>query len=181
MSRKAFIIGAGVSGLVTGWKLLERGWDVEVFEREPYYGGMARTWRWGDFLIDVGPHLYHTPDPLIAEIWEREFGDLFVKALRAEGWPATPGGYEPVYLQPMYQQKIAFGSQGYPFTASSYGKEVDYSPGLCPVAERVYRDEFFDFPTQSFVPNSDENARIGPAIERILKHREVIESLPIEV
>ena len=79
MSRKAFIIGAGVSGLVTGWKLLERGWDVEVFEREPYYGGMARTWRWGDFLIDVGPHLYHTPDPLIAETWEREFGDLFVK------------------------------------------------------------------------------------------------------
>ena len=106
--------------------------------------------------------------------------DAFVKALRAEGWPATLGGYEPVYLQPMYQQKIAFGSQGYPFTASFYGKEVDYSPGLCPVAERVYRDEFFDFPTQSFVPNSDENARIGPAIERILKHREAIESLPIE-
>src|SRR4051812_42253284 len=79
MKRKAYILGAGVSGLVTAWKLLEQGWDVEVFEKEAYYAGMSRTWRWGDFLLDVGPHLFHTPDPQMAEFWEREFGDLFVK------------------------------------------------------------------------------------------------------
>jgi sialic acid synthase SpsE/protoporphyrinogen oxidase len=78
-SRTAYILGAGVSGLVTGWKLLERGWNVEIIEREPFYGGMARTWKWNDFLIDVGPHLFHTPDPVVVEFWEREFGDLFVK------------------------------------------------------------------------------------------------------
>lgn len=77
--RRAFILGAGVSGLVTGWKLLEKGWDVEIIEKEPFYGGMSRTWRWGDFLIDVGPHIYHTPNKQLASFWEKEFGDLFVK------------------------------------------------------------------------------------------------------
>ena len=77
--RTAYIFGAGVSGLATGWKLLERGWNVEIIEREPFHGGMARTWKWNEFLIDVGPHLYHTPDPAAVEFWEREFGDLFVK------------------------------------------------------------------------------------------------------
>ena len=79
MRRKAYILGAGVSGLVTGWKLLEAGWDVAIFEKEKFYGGMARTWRWKDYLLDVGPHIYHTPDPAIAEFWDKEFGDLFVK------------------------------------------------------------------------------------------------------
>ena len=45
MKRKAYILGSGVSGLVTGWKLLERDWDIEIIEREPYYDGMSRMWR----------------------------------------------------------------------------------------------------------------------------------------
>ena len=79
MRRKAFILGAGVSGLVAGWKLAERGWEVAIFERDAQVGGMARSWRWGDFILDVGPHIYHTPDPALAAAWERDFGDLFVK------------------------------------------------------------------------------------------------------
>jgi sialic acid synthase SpsE/protoporphyrinogen oxidase len=77
--RRAYVLGAGVSGLVTGWKLLEHGWKVEIIERESFYGGMARTWRWKEFLLDVGPHIYHTTDSSLVEFWEREFGDLFVK------------------------------------------------------------------------------------------------------
>src|SRR5262249_17824097 len=77
--RRAYILGAGVSGLVTAWRLLERGWTVEVFEKETTYGGMSRTWKWRDFLVDVGPHLFHTPDPAMADFWEKEFGDLFTK------------------------------------------------------------------------------------------------------
>ena len=79
VARKAYILGAGASGLVAGWKLLERGWDVEIIEKEPSCGGMARSWQWRDFIVDVGPHIYHTPDPQLAKFWEREFGDLFIK------------------------------------------------------------------------------------------------------
>jgi len=109
MEPKAYILGAGVSGLVTGWKLLERGWSVKIFEREPFYGGMARTWRWGDFLLDVGPHIYHTPDSQLVEFWEKEFGDLFVKR---DFWCKNVKGanFDAYYDYPLSYESIA----GYP-------------------------------------------------------------------
>jgi sialic acid synthase SpsE/protoporphyrinogen oxidase len=76
---KAIILGAGPVGLVTGWKLAENGWEVDIYEKEEIVGGMCRTWKWGDFLVDTGPHIYHTPDAALAQFWEKEFGDLFVK------------------------------------------------------------------------------------------------------
>lgn len=109
MSQRAFILGAGVSGLVTAWKLLERGWRVEIIEREPFYGGMSRTWRWGEFLVDVGPHIYHTPDAQLAEFWEQEFGDLFnkgefycknVRGRNFDEWYDYPLSYEAISTYP---------------------------------------------------------------------------------
>ena len=95
-----------MSGLVTAWKLLERGWEVDVFEREPFYGGMARTWKWREFLLDVGPHLYHTPDEQLAEFWDREFGDLFVKG---EFWCKNVKGanFDEFYDYPLSFEAIA--------------------------------------------------------------------------
>lgn len=78
-SRRAIILGAGPAGLVTAWKLLENGWDVTLLEKADRVGGMCRTWAWGEFLVDTGPHIYHTPDNQLAKFWEQEFGDLFIK------------------------------------------------------------------------------------------------------
>ncbi len=99
----------------------------------------------------------------------------FVKALQAEGIPMGEGGYLPLYLQPMYQRKIAFGSKGYPFTAEYYGKEVNYDPGLCPNSERAWFDEMMYFPTQSFIPFPEEIAEFPKVIENVLAHGEQIE------
>ena len=70
----------------------------------------------------------------------------FVQALKAE-LPATKlrdesdvligAGYvKPLYLQPMYQEKIAFGSKGYPFNLS----DRSYEKGLCPVTELMHEE-----------------------------------------
>lgn len=106
MNRRALILGAGVSGLVTGWRLLERGWEVHIFEKEPFYGGMARTWRWKDFLLDVGPHIYHTPDRQLAEFWEKEFNDLFIKR---DLWCKNVKGtqYDEYFDYPLSYESIA--------------------------------------------------------------------------
>ncbi len=48
--------------------------------------------------------------------------DVFIRAMGAEGLPLVPGGYEPVYLLPMYQQQIAFGTKGLPFTGDYYDR-----------------------------------------------------------
>ncbi|MCG3769270.1 MAG: GDP-perosamine synthase [Nitrosomonadaceae bacterium] len=60
--------------------------------------------------------------------------DLMVKALRAEGVPAS-AQYMNVHLFPMYQNKIAYGKSGFPWSAPFYRGAVSYAKGICPVAE----------------------------------------------
>jgi dTDP-4-amino-4,6-dideoxygalactose transaminase len=67
--------------------------------------------------------------------------DRFVDALNAEGIPMVKGYTEPLYLEPMYQQRIAFGRDGFPWTWPGWKGSVDYSPGSCPVIERLYYRE----------------------------------------
>lgn len=77
--KRAIILGAGGIGLISAWKLLEEGWKVDIYEATDQVGGMCKTWKWGDFLLDTGPHIYHTPDENLAKFWEKEFGNLFIK------------------------------------------------------------------------------------------------------
>ena len=46
------------------------------------------------------------------------------------------GGYlRPTYLETIYQKKICFGADGFPFTANKRHKEISYHKGICPVCE----------------------------------------------
>jgi dTDP-4-amino-4,6-dideoxygalactose transaminase len=67
--------------------------------------------------------------------------DKFVAALNAEGLPMAKGYVEPIYLEPVYQQRIAFGKDGFPFTYSGYKGKVSYDLGICPVTERMHYHE----------------------------------------
>lgn len=74
--------------------------------------------------------------------------DRFVEAVKAELMPIelreTEGvrvgcGYvEPLYLQPIYQERIAYGAKGCPWTCEKYTGTVSYEKGICPVAEKMY-------------------------------------------
>ena len=59
---------------------------VNLYEKNNIVGGMCRTWKWNDFLVDTGPHIYHTPDKLLENFWENEFGDFLIvmKLIRDE-------------------------------------------------------------------------------------------------
>lgn len=67
--------------------------------------------------------------------------DRFVDALNAEGIPMVKGYTEPLYLEPMYQRRIAFGRDGFPWTYPGYRGSVSYQRGICPVIERLYYHE----------------------------------------
>lgn len=55
--------------------------------------------------------------------------------LREESTVLLSYGYvKPLYLQPLYQERIAFGRDGYPFTLSN----VTYPKGLCPTTEEMH-------------------------------------------
>lgn len=65
--------------------------------------------------------------------------ELPVSYLREGEGPLISGGYvKPLYMQPMFQKKIAFGKQGCPFACPLYEGEVSYTKGLCPNVEAAF-------------------------------------------
>ena len=70
---------------------------------------------------------------------------FFIDAMKAEGITLGEGYVEPIYLQPVYQKRIAFGKDGYPFTYSRYNGSVSYQKGICPIAEKMHYEELITF------------------------------------
>lgn len=79
-------------------------------------------------------HVYYTYPILVdSDLLDVSTKQLY-QALHAEGVPLGMQ-YQNLHLLPMYQQKIAYGSQGFPWTSDICRRQVDYSKGICPVAE----------------------------------------------
>jgi sialic acid synthase SpsE/protoporphyrinogen oxidase len=78
-ARKVNIIGAGPSGLITARELLKKGLEVVIYEKSMHVGGMCRSWKEDKYILDTGPHIYHTPDKELSDLWEDEFGDIMIK------------------------------------------------------------------------------------------------------
>ena len=77
MVKTIYILGGGVTGLAMAYELLKRGQKVEIIEKSPSLGGLAKTMKWKGRPIDMGPHIYHTPDQDIQDYWLTEFEGLF--------------------------------------------------------------------------------------------------------
>lgn len=69
--------------------------------------------------------------------------DKVVEALNAEGIFFNSGYTKPIYLNPMFQQKVAYGSVNCPFLCPHYKGSANYSKGACLVCERMYYEELF--------------------------------------
>ncbi len=66
-------------------------------------------------------------------------------ALVAEGVQGLVQGYVNLHRLPMYQQKIAYGSNGFPWSAEFCQRDVDYKLGICPVAESLHEQTFLGY------------------------------------
>lgn len=76
--------------------------------------------------------------------------EKFVEAVKAELMPITLretegikvgcGYAKPLYLQPIFQNKIAYGSKGFPWNIAEKenSRIYDYSKGICPVVENLH-------------------------------------------
>ncbi len=71
--------------------------------------------------------------------------DRIYEALAAEGVQGLEPGYANLHLLPMYQQKMAYGTKGFPWTSDICHRDVDYSKGICPVAEELQETSFLGF------------------------------------
>jgi protoporphyrinogen oxidase len=78
VKKQILIIGAGPVGLIAGWQLSKLGWDVKIFEKKNIVGGMCRSWKWKDFIIDTGPHIFHTHDKKLWNFWKKNFSKVLL-------------------------------------------------------------------------------------------------------
>ena len=106
--------------------------------------------------------------------------DSFINAVRSElphhelreqeGVKLGVGYVRPLYLQPMFQKRMAYGSNGYPFSESS----VSYHKGICPVTERMHFSELF---THEFILPSMQESDIDDvvsAFEKVLINKDLL-------
>ena len=52
------VVGGGIAGLAAAWTLRRMGREVALLEATDQVGGMVRTRRVGDYLIEEGPHSF---------------------------------------------------------------------------------------------------------------------------
>jgi dTDP-4-amino-4,6-dideoxygalactose transaminase len=113
--------------------------------------------------------------------------DSYLDAVRAE-LPVTEGredfgpllsyGYvKPLYLMPLYQQRIAYGSKGCPFTAPWYKGRVDYQKGICPVTERMHEKEFFCHEFMLPGMTQADLDDVVKAFEKVWENREFLKNM----
>lgn len=68
--------------------------------------------------------------------------ERIVEALRAEGVPSLMAGYQNLHLLPLFRNKIAYGTKGFPWNSPYCTNDIQYGPGLCPVAEQLHSHTF---------------------------------------
>ena len=68
------VVGAGVAGLSFAHSVLGEGRSAVIVERNDHVGGLARSFRYGDFCFDVGPKRFHTEDQEVLDFLHSVLG-----------------------------------------------------------------------------------------------------------
>ncbi len=72
---RVVILGAGVSGLTTGWKRAERGCSGTLLEKNDTVGGLARSSKRNGCSFDYGPHQLYTSFDDVRDDWKELLSD----------------------------------------------------------------------------------------------------------
>lgn len=67
MFKKIVVLGAGLSGLSTAYKLSNNGFDVTLIEKDEQVGGLAKTFHKQNYSYDLGPHRFVTTNENILQ------------------------------------------------------------------------------------------------------------------
>ena len=147
------IVGAGVAGLTIGYQLSRRGYRVTVIERNDVVGGLGRTFHYGDFHFDVGPHRFHTENPRVANFIREILLEEAIEIPRKSGarmfgkyheWPLRPSilAAMPIKLMVTGAKDLLFKEQ---LPGESFEADVVNKYG------RTLYDIFFEPYTRKFL------------------------------
>ncbi|MBN1157292.1 FAD-dependent oxidoreductase [Candidatus Woesearchaeota archaeon] len=58
--KRVMVLGAGITGLSVATNLASKGFDVVVLEKEKHAGGLSASIPFGEYVVEYGPHTFHT-------------------------------------------------------------------------------------------------------------------------
>jgi sialic acid synthase SpsE/protoporphyrinogen oxidase len=77
--KNVYIIGAGITGLVAAYELLQKGINVTILEKLGNPGGLLRTLDFEGDYVDLGPKLFHSFNKNIVKYWKKLSPDIFLE------------------------------------------------------------------------------------------------------
>ena len=101
---------------------------------------------------------------------------LICKALKAEGVNLYDQ-YQNIHLLPVYQNKIAYGSNGFPWNSEYCKRNINYNKGICPNAEFLQDKAFFGFGICLYDLNNEDIDLIIEAFQKVWNNLEKLESI----
>lgn len=127
---------------------------------------------------EINNKIKNIPHIFVMKFNEQKFGlsrDFFLSALRAEGIPVGTGYVRPMYINPLFLKKIAYGREGWPWN-HIYKKKVTkskikYFEGMCPVSENLLNKEFLWFYQIAYSSTLKDMKDIVYSIKKIISNK----------
>jgi protoporphyrinogen oxidase len=70
MKKKVAIIGAGPAGITAGYQISKNNnFECIIYEKTTEVGGMARSFKLFDRIVDLGPHRFFSNDTRVNKLW----------------------------------------------------------------------------------------------------------------
>jgi perosamine synthetase len=100
--------------------------------------------------------------------------DMIIEALEAEGVVGLTSGYANIHMLPMYQKKIAYGSNGFPWSSDICRRDVSYDHGICPIAEELHEKTYMGFVLCMYELDDQEIDLIVQAFKKVWANIEAL-------
>jgi len=97
-------------------------------------------------------------------------------ALQAEGVDVS-NRYQNIHLLPLYQNKIAYGTNGFPWNSDICHRDVDYGKGICPVAEELNESTYLGFGMCVYDLTEEDVDSIVRAFRKVWQNLDVLRKI----
>jgi oxygen-dependent protoporphyrinogen oxidase len=157
-SKKIVIIGAGISGLTTGYLLNKSGFDVTILEKKNVTGGSIESIRERGYLFDRGPNSALETTPVIAQLVD-ELGLqnqlLYASKAANKRYILRNGKLHPLPMNPqgLIKSQLFSTSAKLRLLAEPFiGRSKDgYYQSVAEFVKRRLGEEFLDYAINPFV------------------------------
>ena len=125
MEKDIIIIGAGLTGLTTGFWLSQAGKNIQILERQNRVGGQIQTYQENGFIFESGPNTGVISYPEVAELFNALSPSCFLETAcedskrrliwKRDKFHTLPSGLFSAITTPLFTLKDKFRILGEPF------------------------------------------------------------------